>query len=170
MDNSTLPDWLRPTDDQISEQDMKFPRTKDHKEIQRITFESIFERVIESLEAGRPASQTIKEDPRGVDVGRFMAWVRRDAQRFDRFQEAKKNGMLILEDRLMETVDDTESMEDVQRTKLRVDTIKFVLQSWDRRYKSNEKAESNNGGPINITITGVTSPYNQIESGVTVDG
>ena len=133
-----------------------------------MTYESIFERVVENLEIGVTASTTVKNDPRGIDLGNFVSWVRRDPTRFRRFEEAKQNGMLILGDKLMEIVEDNESPEDVQRTKLRVDTLKWIMQSWDKRYRSNEKMETAQSGTININITGVESPYKQI--GNVIDG
>ncbi len=168
----TLPDWLRPTDEQLLIQDQKFPMTKDHKELRRILYESVFERVVECLEAGNPVSRTLREDPREIDVGQFMAWVRRDAERFKRFEEAKRNGMLILEDKLLEIADGEESTEDVQRSKLRADTIKFIMQSWDKRYKTDNKETGNQfAGGVTIVIGEVESPYKReslvIENGST---
>lgn len=163
MDSITevLPDWLRTADTPLP----KFPSTKEHRELREVVFDSIFERVLEALEAGEPASRTIKSDPRQIDVGQFMAWVRRDTERFQKFQEAKQNGMLILEDKLIEIAEGAESTEDVQRSKLRADTIKWVMQSWDKRYKSDSKNDSNQfGGVINITISDVDSPYLKRES------
>ena len=160
-----LPAWLVPV-----QHDQKFPRTKDHKEITRITYEALFERVVENMEVGVTASSTVKNDPRNVDLGNFMGWVRKDPERLSRFEEAKKNGMLILGDRLLEIVEDTESMEDVQRTKLRVDTLKWVMQSWDKRYRTSEKSDMAQSGQVTVVISQVESPYRQIESGVTIDG
>jgi hypothetical protein len=89
-----------------------------------------------------------------------MAWVRRDSERFKRFEDAKRNGMMILEDKLLEIADGEDSTEDVQRSKLRADTIKFIMQSWDKRYKPNEKETSNGfSGGVTIVIGEVESPY-----------
>ncbi len=160
METTTrIPDWLTclPEDDPVP----RYPRTKDEREVERIAFESVFERVIEGLEAGETPSKTIRSDPRSIDIGRFMGWVRRDPVKLKRFEEAKENGMLILEDRLMEIAEGAESMEDVQRSKFRADTIKWVMQSWARKRYGNDNSVQSSpfSGGVTVVIGEVKSPY-----------
>ena len=141
METATLPDWLTslpPTDDMLP----RFPTTPDQRELERMTFLAIFERVVEGLAEGKRPSHIVKDDPRQVDFGKFMAWVRRDPERNTRFEEAKSSGMIVLEDKMLDRAEGIDSMEDVSRSKLVVDSIRFVLQSWDRkRYGDNKQIE-----------------------------
>lgn len=164
---TTLPDWLTslpPTDDMLP----RYPITKDQRELEQMTFLALFERVVEGLEAGNPVSRIVRDDPRQVDLGRFMGWIRRDSTRQSRFDEAKINGMLVLEDKLLEIAEGADSVEDVTRSKLKVDTIKFIMQSWNKRRYGQEKETSHAfTGGINIVIGEVQTPQ---LTGTTYDG
>jgi len=132
MDTSTetLPEWLTA----LPPDDYRFPVTKEHRELEQITFECVFERVIEGVEAGETVTSVIKAYPVPVDMGKFMRWVRKDSTRSELFEDAKQNGMLIMEDKLVGIADGEEnSMEDVQRSKLRADTYKWIMQAWNRK-------------------------------------
>lgn len=136
----TLPDWLVTTaqDDPVP----KYPRTQIERDLERTTFECLFERVLESVTEGRSAKHTVESDPRGVSYGRFMLWVNRDPERVERFEEAQKvSAEVMVEDMLM-IADGADSLEDVQRSQLRVNVRKFRAQSYNRKkYGENKQIE-----------------------------
>lgn len=157
----TLPDWLTihpPGEDKVP----RFPRTKDDRELQDLVFSSVFELVLDALEGGESASMVVRRDPRKIDLGRFMAWVRKDTERQKRFDAAEQNGTRIIEDALVDIAqgDPNSPPEDVQRSKLRIDTLWKVLQVRNRkRYGADaEKANQFSGG-ITVVIGSVESPY-----------
>lgn len=158
-----LPDWLEVADE--AKDLPKYPRSKDDREIQESTFNAVFERVIEGVEAGRLATHIVREDPRNIDFSRFMSWVRRNPERLKRFEAAKENGMMIIEDMLIDIAagDPDKPPEDVQRSKLRVDTLWKIMQAWNRkRYgNDNSNAGSQFAGGVTIVIGEVQSPYAQ---------
>ncbi len=68
---------------------------------------------------------------------------------------------------IMRIIDATDSLEDVQRSKLKLEGRKFLLQTYSRDRYANEKqpATSMSGG-ITINIGAVDSPY---ADGITID-
>ena len=158
METENLPDWL--VDTSAPDPLPRYPTTKEARELQESTFLSMFERVIEGVEVGVTVTSIVRDDPRQIDLAKFMSWVRRDPERMKRFEEAKENGMLLLEDKLMEVADGTDSAEDVQRSKLRADTLRWIMQSWNRRRygRDDDKSPSFSGG-VTVVIGNVESPY-----------
>ena len=153
-----IPEWLRPTDDEVLS--TKFPTTSAHREIQRIAYESIFERVLEGAMEGESIKSLVKTDPRNVSYGQFMAWVERNPERLKQYEQAKKIGThAVLED--MKDISDGNGLEDVNRSKLRIDVRKIELQSWNKERYGNEKDAANTfgAGGITIVISEVKSPY-----------
>ncbi len=139
-----LPDWLKVEDD-------RYPVSPDRREIQRILFESIFERVLEGVEAGITPTETIKSDPRDINRGKFFNWVNSNPERKERLRAAKEIGTLVMEDMLMERING-ESLEDVQRSKLAVDTLKWLMQVNNRKRYGAEKETGNTFADGGITI------------------
>jgi len=142
-----MPNWLsiHPSDE---DRMPRFPVTAEQREVERITFEAVFERVIENLEQGLSVSRTLNEDPRCIDKGKFLRWVNRDKDRLAQFEEAKKNGTLVMEDEIIEIADAENSAEDVQRSSLRIEARKFKMKAWNReRYGDKQQ--------IDTTITSI---------------
>ena len=160
-----LPAWLVP-----DQHDQKFPRTKEHRDLTNMMYESLFERVLEALEEGEDFSDVVKSDPRPISSSKFRAWIRNNPERQKQFDEAELNGTRVLEDRMLSAAKGSDSIEDVQRSKLYVDTIWKILQIRNRRRYGVEKDSASADKTINITISQVESPYKQITSGVTIDG
>lgn len=125
-----IPEWLRPTDDQVL--NMKYPVTPSHREVQRITFESLFERALEDVMEGKAIKALIESDPRGVSYGQFMKWVRSNPDRSTAMDEAEAIGTDVTADELKE-ISDGDGLEDVQRSTLRVNTRKWLMQSRNKK-------------------------------------
>ena len=160
-----LPSWLVP-----SEHEQNFPRTKEHREVTHMMYEALFERVLEALENGEDFTEVVRNDPRPISSSKFRAWIRNNAERQKRFDEAELNGTRVLEDRMLSAAKGGDSIEDVQRSKLYVETIWKVLQVRNRRRYGVEKDAATADKVVNITISQVESPYKQIATGVTIDG
>lgn len=154
MDTSTtveqLPDWLTalPPEDPV-----RYPRTKEHLAVQKMTYETLFERVIEGVEGGETVTAIVKADPRNIDLGNFLGWIRRNPERLARFEDAKQNGTIVLEEKMVAIAIGADSMDDTQRAKLQVDTIKWIMQVWNRkRYGAEKDQTSNNPFANGVTI------------------
>lgn len=148
-----LPDWLRPTDDEVL--DIKYPVTPSHREIQRITFESLFERALEQVMEGKSVKSLVESDPRGVTYGQFMRWVRSNPERSKAMDEAEEIGTDVTADELKE-ISDGDGLEDVQRSTLRVNTRKWLMQTRNKKKYGAEK-ETGSGGITVVVQRGVTA-------------
>ena len=137
-----LPAWLTvPT----------YPTTKDQRDLQRLVHETVFEAFLDHIIEGRSGTHFIRTDPRDLSYGRFMAWVKSNPDRNKRYEEAREIGTeAVLED--MKAIADGEgdSVEDVQRSTLRVNVRKIELQAWNKRRYGAEKEVG--GGSVQVVI------------------
>ena len=105
----------------------------DMVELAEQIYEAFFEHVVIELSNGMPLKSIVKDDPRGIDTGKFRAWVYRDKDRLKRYKEARLIGAGAIEDEMIDIADATNNpLEDVSRSKLRIDTRKDLLKVWDR--------------------------------------
>ena len=126
-----------------------------------ITYEALFERVLEAVMEGESIGEVVKKDPRNVSYGNFLAWIKRDPQREKRYNEARKVGADAVMEKMKE-IADGDGMEDVQRSKLRVDVRKMEIQAWNReRYGDGETRGGNVSGGITIVIGSVKPPESE---------
>lgn len=125
---SNTPDWLSVYNDPaIPKVVEKFPRTQEQRELERLTFEAMFEIALDHIIEGRSIKTLINDDPRGLTYGRFMTMLKRDKERLARYWEAKEIGAeAVIED--MKEISDNPD-EDVQRSTLRINVRKFEVQT-----------------------------------------
>ena len=130
--------------------------------IDAITFEGMWDDILERVSNGEPLTQIARDDPRNPDIPRLRRWILNDPTRRNAYYEARKTGAEAVEDEMIAIADATDNpLEDIQRSKLRLDTRKFLLSVWNKsRY--GEKQETVNGtfgsGGIVIQIGNVEVP------------
>ena len=125
--------------------DPTFPET-----LQLALFEAVYERALEWIAGGDDFDDMIEEEAREIDTRAFLRWMRRDADRVRRWDEAHKDGCGPIERRLIRIAAGKDSVEDVQRSKLRVDTLRWLLGIWNKdRYAPAQKIDVG----FNISIT-----------------
>ena len=111
--DSPMPDWILPLEDPPEP-----PRALTHK-----TFENMFELVCEQISGGDSLDQILNRDPRSPDVGKFIRWVMRDESRKNKYYEAMAiQAEIILASDMLRIADADESLEDVQRSRLKLET------------------------------------------------
>jgi hypothetical protein len=166
----TLPNWL--TAHESSMDKTRFPVTKEHLEMERLTFEAVFETVLDRIVEGQPILSYLKEDPREVDYPRFLRWIRKDPERVARYEEAQEIGTEALLEKMDEIAEGTQSPEDIERSKLRLAQYKFKVQAWNKRRYGGEKeqATSFGMGGVTINISQVESPYEKVINPKVIDG
>ena len=146
------PDWLTPVEPQEYQ-----PKT--NRELREQQFEIAFERVMELICEGHTLESAIKSYsayPFALEAGAFNVWIHRDADRKRRYLEAKEFRTEVWAGRAMRIADGTPDTpdalpEDVQRSRLRVDTI-FKLLAADNR-KVYAPSQSVDVTTTNISIT-----------------
>jgi hypothetical protein len=143
----TVPDWLVPTPDVPVESRLT---TKEVREITNQFYETLFEHAMEKLAAGTTLPDIIREYHTPTDVAKFRSWINRDPQRRARYEQAQELFADALVDDMLRIADDVESLEDVQRTSLRLQHRKWIASCLNRRrYGDKQQVEVTKN--INIT-------------------
>lgn len=103
------------------------------REMEELAFESLLEDSLERIASGQPLIQTIEHDPREPNYARMLAWIHRDPERKIRYHEAQEMGAEVIAQQLITLSDASDSMEDVSRSTLRINTRKWLLGVWSRK-------------------------------------
>lgn len=154
-----LPDWL-------SAPDPPTPKlSKEQKALSYTRYEAIFPRVLDLLSSGYTLTNAIREIPLDIDVGSFVRWITRDPQRNESYKEAKLVRTEAWAGKIIEHATAEDSMEDVQRSKLIVDTYKWLMGADNRRTYGDTKTVEL-GGSISITAALAQANQRVIEAEV----
>ena len=106
------------------------------------TFNFAFEVVLERTSNGEPLDRIIREyptpTPEPISTAAFRAWIYRDHKRKNAYMVAKAIGAEAIEDELIRIsdgvkADGTASLDDVQRSTLRIKTRQWLLEKWNRK-------------------------------------
>ena len=122
-----LPDWLDPA-----------PRTlaKSPPEVKALAlaqYEHIFMRVIDSIAHGMSLSQVLRDDQRDIDYNDFYRWIKKDPQRNQLFTEAQEMRTEFMAGEIIEIADADDTLEDVNRSRLKIDTRKWLMGAHNRK-------------------------------------
>lgn len=129
-----MPSWLLPEDkDAPSHADLIAQGKRAKHELDLIAFEAIFERALADISAGQPLASTLEADHRSIDYQRFLAWIHKDESRRARYYEAQEIGAEVVAAQMLEIADADDSLEDVARSTLRINTRKWLLGVWNRK-------------------------------------
>lgn len=134
-----LPDWLDPA-----------PRTlaKSPPEVKSLVlaqYEHIFMRVIDEIAHGQSLSQILRDDQRDIDYNDFYRWIKRDPQRSQLFAEAQEMRTEFMAGEIIQIADADDSLEDVNRSRLKIDTRKWLMGAHNKKKY---------GATTNIEMTG----------------
>lgn len=138
----SVPSWMIPEDKDVDPDnpDGAPAHTFDIAEVKRarvelemLSYEAVFERALENIAAGQPLSATIEEDHRSINYHRFLSWVHKDEHRKARYYEAQEVGAEVVAAQMLEIADADDTLEDVQRSTLRINTRKWLLGVWNRK-------------------------------------
>lgn len=149
-----LPDFLLPQSSQTLPT-IEIPKTPGDRRklmtsLNDLENGNLFERVLEKISVGIPLSEILYRDGRDKDYSEFLRWILKDPQRKQRYYEAQEIGGELVAAEMLEIADAKDSLEDVQRSKLRIDTRKFLLSVWNKkRYGETKQIEINQS--ISIT-------------------
>lgn len=180
METMTTPSWLITTEQELSQLASTDKYSANLNKLinkeREYNYEIVFERVLAIIEqTGRPLTDIINEimaRESQVELSHFRKWINKSAERRDRFNEARRLGAEAIEDQLISIADaDYDSEEDVQRSRLKIDTRKWLLAVWDKKkYSDRPNSSSASSGVVNVYIEGVVSPYCKEEpSGITIE-
>jgi len=138
-----LPSYLLPAD-------TKLQSTND-----QLTNYSWEKTILQCLGMGQTMMSIVKEqllkpeqvkNPREVNryYSRLMTWVHKDPTRKQQYYDAQEQGTEALVDKMMEIAQGDDSLEDIARSTLRVNTIKWVVSARNRkRYGDTKQLDAN---------------------------
>jgi hypothetical protein len=133
---ATLPAWMAP-----ASAPLPFTSTLATSNEAQL-FPAIFDRALDGITSGKPLSQVVEDYPVPIDYTRLLAWIHRDENRRARYYEAQAVGAEVVADQMIAISDASDSLEDVQRSTLRINTRKWLLGVWNRkRYGETRQVE-----------------------------
>lgn len=156
-----LPSWMTQAPPAPAE-----PSSTPKKELLEKQFEIFFETILDKISRGINLKEILRDDQRDFDYTQLLRWIHRDPQRKSRYYEAQEIGSEMIAAEILE-IADGDGLEDVQRSKLRIDSRQFLIKTWNRkRYGDVKTLEVNQ----NISITAALEQANQrLVSGITID-
>ena len=147
MEKDNLPDWLKP--EPIDLKNNPVNRRLSYA-LAQSECAAMFEPTLDKLAMGMAVSEIIRESAHEISCAEFLRWVHKDPTRKARYYEAQEIGAEVVASEMITIADGVNSLEDVQRSKLRIDTRKFLLGVWNRkRYGEVKQVEMT--GTISIT-------------------
>lgn len=148
-----LPSWLMPEDKDQSAQSREIilaESKRARRDLELMAYESIFERALDDISAGQPLTYTLECDHRDIEYHRFLAWIQKDENRKARYYEAQSVGAEVVAAQMLSIADADDSMEDVARSTLRINTRKWLLGVWNRKRYGEIKQQDLN---INVNLS-----------------
>lgn len=141
-DDTLLPDWLDPAPPKPS---------PEGKALVLVQYEQVFMRAIDSIAHGKSLSQVLRDDQRDIDYNDFYRWIKKDPTRRQLFDEAQEMRTEFMAGEIIEIADADDSLEDVNRSKLKIDTRKWLMGAHNKKkYGATTSIEMTGG----ISITG----------------
>lgn len=145
-----LPHWLQSPQLPTPED----PRSRSITRTQAIVYPQLFENALERIMGGSPLNAIIANDPRGIQLGRFLYWITKDPARRQRYEEACMVAAETMAHELPAIADaiatmnvdgETASqsvMEDVQRSALRMKARTYLMEKWSpQRYGDTRRVQ-----------------------------
>lgn len=143
-----LPQWLIPEDKDVPAttdiHSSELPDLSRHSQLvvetrkaknqlELMAYEAVFDRALEEIAAGQPLSAVIEADHRSLSYQRFLSWVHRDEERKAKYYQAQEVGAEVVFEQMLEIADADDSLEDVARSTLRINTRKWRLAILNRK-------------------------------------
>ena len=116
-------------------------------------FTLVYPRVIDRMCGGETLTDALDGFPLAIERGAFMRWVKKDAQRYALFKEAKEvRSEIFASEMIKHALGTADSVADVEldRSKFIVDTYKFLMKSENRKEFGDTKSIEVSGA-ISIT-------------------
>ena len=148
------PSWLTPAQPQLATTlatlTPKVGTTLDPvTQLLHTRYRIVFELVVDKMCSGSTLAAVLRNDFREIDPGAFIRWVRKDKELSRRYDEAKEVRTEAWAGRIIEEAEGIDSVNDVNRSKLIIDTHKWLMGVDNKQYRPTQQVEINN--QISIT-------------------
>lgn len=174
-----LPDWITahaPTSSTASDKPaVSLP--VDSRKLQKTIFEMIYPRVIDLITTGHTITEALAEIPQitndaYLNRADFLRWLKRDSNRVTELKEAEEIRAELWADKMLQHAVATDSLEDIARSKLVVDTLKWRIGAeYNKKYGDKKSVSIENTISItsalaqaNARVIDINDSPNMIES------
>jgi hypothetical protein len=114
------------------------------RENELVTFESCFNRTLETIASGQSLKAALKDYPLPIEYHKFLSWIHKDENRKALYFEAQSVCGEAIFNEMLDIADASDSIEDVQRSTLRINTRKWWLSVINRkRFGETRQIEQN---------------------------
>lgn len=157
-----LPEWLR------SDDPSPVKPGKAMKSVLLAQFEMVFPRVLEKMYSGFTLTKALDELPIEIDSGAFLRWLKKNPTNFELYKEAKEIRTEAWAGKIIDHASGENQVGDdcpelIQRSKLIVDTYKWLMAADNRRtYGDTKQIE------VNSTIS-ITAALSQAQNRILID-
>lgn len=115
-----LPQWLKP----LSVHEVADLRRQNMLATFELALDTVLCRMVDQ---GCSLAESVKQDHRDFPYSQFLGWIMRDEGRKARYHEAQALAAEVVFDQLTSIADAEDTIEDVQRSTLKVNTRKWWL-------------------------------------------
>lgn len=156
-DVTPLPNWLTAGEPPAP------TLSKEAKALSPLQFEAVFPRVMDMIAEGYDMTQAVAELPVEINTGAFRRWVKKDPMRMQQLKDAEELRSEVWADKMMKHALGVYELEDVNRSKLVVDSYKWRIAA-DNRRKYGDVKQIELGGQISITAALAAANQRVIEA------
>lgn len=116
---------------------------------------------LDRIALGHPLKDIVEDDPRNISMVDFIKWVRKDKTRKEQWKEAEEIAAEVLVMQTIGIAEGKDSMEDTNRSALRVQNNWRVAAAYSPKRFGKDTAAMSAGGNVGVTINigAVESPY-----------
>lgn len=143
-DVTPLPDWL------TAGEPLAPTLSREARSLSPLQFEAVFPRVMDMIADGCNMTDALDQLPIHINSGAFRRWVKKDPMRAQHLKDAEELRSEVWADKMMKHALGEYELEDVNRSKLAVDSYKWRIAA-DNRRKYGETKQIELGGQISIT-------------------
>jgi len=112
--------------------------------------DAVFVHLIDRISEGETIKDILRSDPRGVTYREMMVWIRIDPDRRNKYEDAIKIRAEGIIDEVIKIADAVDSLEDVARSKTRIDT-RLKIAGFDNKERFAPTQTINVNTEISIT-------------------
>lgn len=138
-----MPNWLSVPDPAPPK------RSAPARQLALTQFEAVFPRVMDMVASGYDLTKALDDLQLTLDYGAFNRWVKKDPMRHEQLKDAQELRSEVWADKMMRHAMGDYEMEDVNRSKLVVDTYKWRIAA-DNRRKYGATTQVEFGGSISV--------------------
>jgi len=138
VSSSVVPPWLTA----LPAGDPKLPLGPTRKELLVKQFEMVFPIVLERISEGITLTAAVRNLPDTtipIEVGMFMSWMKKQPGYYEMFRDAKEVGTTVWEGEIIKHSLGAETEDDIARSKLIVDTYKWLMGAHNRKTYGDSK-------------------------------